>query len=294
MHVRIGVFPQLLDVRLQPIVHGVADLLRRPRTPPAGGVGDGNGEFVAIGQRAGHHLTVAQRDTDGRRPRRRAGPSSARSGIQHPLQQRQSFVTSGDALQIAFGRMAARARRVEVALPRRRIARLQIGQIHRAAPPGGCRGLGPLIVDEGDKRRHVGVPQREGRHALVGTAAAQQRRNLVAAHVAGDECRAGEVGAPLAARGIAAVTEAALRGKPRAPGLDLLARKALLRRRRRRPDRGRTGLPAPLRRGVGRERHCRQDRRAPNSDSSHLAASIICPGRIGQVQARSPALSPGP
>ena len=91
------------------------------------------------------------------------------------------------------------------------VAGLQILDIHGAAAAPERLGLRLRVVDERDDRGEIGVAKIRTRHALVGTPLTDQRADLVAAHVFGDERRAREIGSTLAARGVAAVTEAALR-----------------------------------------------------------------------------------
>ena len=112
-----------------------------------------------------------------------------------------------------------------------------------------------------------------------------------------DERRARQVGAALAARGVAAVTEAALRGKARAPGLDLLARIAL-RRRRLAPAAPTPDSPAraPARRrraARARERRDEHERRQSERTAQSRRTSIICAAPRGASRAASVGASMG-
>ena len=133
MHVIIGVLSQLFDVRLKRIVDGEPHLdAGHDRDHPAASVSaivnssryasrpvitcpDGSVTVTVCGMRAP------------------ALPRPAVLRIQHPLQERQALVSRGDAGEIAGRRMTTRARRVEVAPARSRVAGLQVGRVDAAA-----------------------------------------------------------------------------------------------------------------------------------------------------------------
>src|SRR5690349_17427360 len=97
MHVLVGVFPELIEVRVERVVDREADASGRPRAIPALRVAEANREFVAVGECSRDGLTRCERDGDLHgRGRRRAAASTADRRIQHALQELQALVTCGE------------------------------------------------------------------------------------------------------------------------------------------------------------------------------------------------------
>src|SRR5690242_9028687 len=105
MHVIVGIFPQLIEVGR----HRVVDFrlyrtfsvgLPRPR-----GIENYDREFILAGQPPADALAGSERHGD----LRSSWIGLARSGIEHPLQQRQSFIAGSDPSQIPRDGMAAGA-----------------------------------------------------------------------------------------------------------------------------------------------------------------------------------------
>src|SRR3954471_9583898 len=103
----------------------------------------------------------------------------------------------------------------EIRAARLCVAALEVVLRYLASRAEHRPGVLTRAMHEGDDRADLRVGEIERRHALVGTAAFDQRTHLVAAHVLLDECRSRQVGPGLAAHRVAAVTEAAVRGKQR-------------------------------------------------------------------------------
>ena len=150
-------------------------------------------------------------------------PAAARSGYSIRCSSGAPAAASPGRRDRRSARMAACARSVEIPFPRRGVAGLQIGDVHASAAADRRVRLRLLIVNEGDDRRQIGVGQVEGRHPLSAGRCARPG-DAITAHVSGDERGTREIGTAFATCGVAAMAEAALRGKPRAAGLDLLGR----------------------------------------------------------------------
>ena len=116
--------------------------------------------------------------------------------------------------------LGAAAGAVEILLSGLRVAGLQIGDIDGAAVAFERVRLVFRVVDERHDGGEVGVGKVGcGGMPLSIASVANERSDFVAAHVLGDERRAGEVGPGLAAHRVAAVTEAAVGGKQPLPAL---------------------------------------------------------------------------
>ena len=118
--------------------------------------------------------------------------------------------------------MARRAatRTVEVPPSGLSIPGLQILDVHGATASAERLGLHLRVVDERDHRRDIGVAQIRRGHALVRAPLTNDRTDLVAAHVLGNERRPGEIGPCFSSSGVPAVTEAALGDEACLAGLE--------------------------------------------------------------------------
>ena len=236
VHVGVGVLRDLIGVRVERIVDGELHQARGPRAVPAVGVAEGDRELVAEREPPFDALTGRQRDLD---LGRRALSAASAAGIEHPLQQREPLEAIGHTgevlLRVVAGGAAAGA--VEVLLAGARVAGVQV--VFRDLAPGAEQRspLDPLIVDERDDRRQVGVADRQRRHALVGPSVADDRADLVPLDVVGHDLRAREVRPGFTAGRVAPVAEAAVGDEERLAGLHLIGGIGDLRRRRRLPGR---------------------------------------------------------
>ena len=160
MHVIVGVFPELIEVRR----HRIFDLkLHRAffvvwRAPEGSRTMIVNSSSLANGAM----MVWPEGSVHGSFWRRGSGTPA---GVEHSLQQRQSLISRGDAGQIAGSGMArgAAAGAVEIAAAGRGVAGCQVRGVHGAAPAAERFGLGFLIVDESDDRGQIRIAQAERR-----------------------------------------------------------------------------------------------------------------------------------
>jgi hypothetical protein len=161
------------------------------------------------------------------------------------LEQLQTLQAIRQPRKIAGWRMTFRtaARTIEVLLAGLSVAGLEISDIDGPTVTLVRVGLRFCVVDERDDGGEVCVWKILRRHAFVDPAGVNERDNLVAAHVLGDETRAREIGACLAAHRVATVTKPAACDKQRLAALNQIRRIRLHRDRLRRLLRRRALLP---------------------------------------------------